>query len=188
MPIQPGHIYLAVPDRHLILADGFMRLGRGPRENLARPAIDPLFRSAAAAYGPRVIGVVLSGMLSDGASGLEAIKRCGGLAMVQDPQDAIADEMPRNALRATKVDLTVPAMRLGDVLSDLVREPAGWPVPVPPDAVAVHPLTLLHESPSASGVPARGWPACASSAPAAPPASSAPTTAAIKKLFLIPSS
>ena len=133
MPIRPGHIYLAVPDRHLILTDGHMRLGRGPRENLARPAIDPLFRSAAAAYGPRVIGVVLSGLLSDGASGLEAIKRCGGLAVVQDPEDAIADEMPRSALRATRVDLTVPAARLGDVLSDLVREPAGWPVPVPPD-------------------------------------------------------
>ncbi|MFC0407709.1 chemotaxis protein CheB [Roseomonas elaeocarpi] len=133
MPIMPGNIYLAVPDHHLILVDGHMRLGRGPRENLVRPAIDPLFRSAAAAYGPRVIGVVLSGLLNDGASGLEAIKRCGGLAVVQDPLDAIADEMPLAALRAAKVDLTLPGARLGDVLSDLVREPAGWPVPVPPD-------------------------------------------------------
>lgn len=133
MPIVPGTIYLAVPDHHLILVNGHMRLGRGPRENLARPAIDPLFRSAAAAYGPRVIGVILSGMLSDGASGLEAVKRCGGITVVQDPADAVADEMPRAALGATQVDLTVPGARLGDVLADLVREPAGWPMPVPPD-------------------------------------------------------
>src|SRR5690242_943365 len=92
--IEPGNIYLSVPDRHLIVANGRILLGKGPRENMARPAIDPLFRSAAAAYGPRVIGVVLSGLLNDGASGLEAIKRCGGIALVQDPGDALADEMP----------------------------------------------------------------------------------------------
>jgi two-component system, chemotaxis family, protein-glutamate methylesterase/glutaminase len=133
MPIAPGNIYLAVPDHHLILANGYLKLGRGPRENLARPAIDPLFRSAAISYGPRVIGVILSGLLSDGASGLEAIKRCGGLAVVQDPADAIADEMPRNAMRATTIDLSVPSARIGDVLSELAREPAGPGLPVPPD-------------------------------------------------------
>jgi two-component system, chemotaxis family, protein-glutamate methylesterase/glutaminase len=100
---------------------------------MARPAIDPLFRSAALHYGPRVIGVVLSGLLSDGASGLNAIKRCGGLALVQDPTDAIADEMPRRALEATTVDLCVPGTRLGDVLSDLARETAGSPLPIPPE-------------------------------------------------------
>jgi len=133
MPFAPGNIYLAVPDHHLILTKGRLKLGRGPRENMARPAIDPLFRSAAVAYGPRVIGVVLSGLLNDGASGLEAIKRCGGLALVQDPADAIADEMPRSAMQATMVDLSVPSARIGDVLSDLAREPAGPGVPVPPD-------------------------------------------------------
>lgn len=133
MPTEPGHIYLAVPDHHLILAPGHIRLGRGPRENMARPSIDPLFRSAALAYGPRVIGVLLSGLLNDGASGLEAIKRCGGVAVVQDPQDALASEMPLSALRATSVDVTVPAAAMGDVLIDLVREPAGWPVPAPAD-------------------------------------------------------
>jgi two-component system, chemotaxis family, protein-glutamate methylesterase/glutaminase len=122
-----------VPDHHLILADGTIRLGRGPRENMARPAIDPLFRSAAAAYGPRVIGLVLSGLLNDGSSGLEAIKRCGGLALVQDPADAIADEMPRNALSAVTADLIAPSARLGDVLSDLAREQAGPRLPVPPE-------------------------------------------------------
>jgi two-component system chemotaxis response regulator CheB len=131
MPIMPGNVYLAVPDHHLILHDGHIKLGRGPRENMARPAIDPLFRSAAAAYGPRVIGVVLSGLLNDGASGLEAIKRCGGTVLVQDPQDAIADEMPLSAMQAVTVDLSIPSARLGDVLSDLAREPAGRRYPVP---------------------------------------------------------
>lgn len=133
MPIEPGTVYIAAPNHHLLLADGHIRLGRGPRENMVRPAIDPLFRSAAVAYGARVVGVVLSGFLSDGASGLNAIKRCGGIAMVQDPGDAVADEMPRRALEATTVDLCVPAARLGDVLSDLVKHPAGPAVPVPPE-------------------------------------------------------
>ena len=133
LAITPGNIYLGVPDRHLIIADGHIKLGRGPRENMARPAIDPLFRSAAAAYGPRVIGVVLSGFLNDGASGLEAIKRCGGFAIVQDPADATADEMPLSALSAVIPDLSVPGTRIGDVLSDLVRETAGPKLPVPPE-------------------------------------------------------
>jgi two-component system chemotaxis response regulator CheB len=133
LPIENGHIYLAAPDRHLLLADGRMMFGKGPPENLSRPAIDPLFRSAALHYGPRVIGVVLSGLLSDEAAGLNAIKRCGGLAVVQDPADAIADEMPRRALEAATVDLCVPAGRLGDVLSDLVREKPGQALPIPPE-------------------------------------------------------
>ncbi|MFC1458470.1 chemotaxis protein CheB [Microvirga arabica] len=133
MRIEPGNIYLALPDHHLIITQGHIRLGRGPRENMARPAIDPLFRSAAAAYGSRVIGVILSGLLNDGASGLEAVKRCGGVAIVQDPADAIADEMPRSALEAVTVDLSVPSARIGDVLSDLAREAAGPSVPIPPD-------------------------------------------------------
>lgn len=133
MPIERGHVYLAAPDHHLIIADGRIRLGRGPRENMARPAIDPLFRSAAMSYGPRVIGVVLSGLLSDGASGLNAVKRCGGAAIVQDPEDALADEMPRRAMEATVPDLTVPGARLGDVLSDLARQTAGPTLPIPPE-------------------------------------------------------
>lgn len=131
MPIERGRVYIAAPDHHLMVTEGLMRLGRGPRENMVRPAIDPLFRSAAMAYGPRVIGVVLSGLLSDGAAGLNAIKRCGGTAIVQDPDDAIADEMPRRALEATVADLSVPGARLGDVLSDLARQAAGPAVPVP---------------------------------------------------------
>ncbi len=133
MTILPGNVYIAAPDHHLIVVNGHLKLGQGPRENMARPAIDALFRSAAVAYGPRVIGVVLSGFMNDGASGLDAIKRCGGFALVQDPADAIADEMPRSALRAATVDLSVPSARIGDVLSDLVREPAGLGVPIPPE-------------------------------------------------------
>lgn len=125
MPITPGKVYLAAPDHHMLLGHDVIRLGRGPRENMARPAIDPLFRSAALSYGARVIGVVLSGLLSDGAAGLNAIKRCGGVALVQDPADAIADEMPRRAAEATTVDLSVRGVLLGDVLADLSREEPG---------------------------------------------------------------
>lgn len=133
LAIEHGHVYLAAPDRHLLLASDRIVLGRGPRENMARPAIDPLFRSAALHYGPRVIGVVLSGLLSDGAAGLNAIKRCGGIALVQDPADAISDEMPSRALEATTVDLCVPGARIGDVLSELAREAPSAALPVPAD-------------------------------------------------------
>jgi len=133
MVIEKGHIYLAAPDHHLLIYESHLMLGRGPRENMVRPAIDPLFRSAALQYGPRVIGVVLSGLLSDGAAGLNAIKRCGGMALVQDPADAIADEMPLRAMEVTTVDLCVPAAKIGDVLSDLARETPGAALPVPPE-------------------------------------------------------
>ena len=133
MIIENGHVYLAAPDRHLLLYESHVMLGNGPRENMVRPAIDALFRSAALQYGPRVIGVVLSGLLSDGAAGLHAIKQCGGIAVVQDPSDAIADEMPRRALEATNVDLCVAGARLGDVLSELARESAGDMLPIPPE-------------------------------------------------------
>jgi two-component system chemotaxis response regulator CheB len=131
--IEPGRVYLAAPDRHLLVQGSRILLGRGPRENMARPAIDPLFRSAALHYGPRAIGVVLSGLLSDGAAGLNTIKRCGGMTVVQDPADAIADEMPRRALESTMVDLCVEGSRMGDVLTDLVREEPGAALPVPPE-------------------------------------------------------
>lgn len=133
MRIENGHVYIAAPDRHLLVFQNRIVLGRGPRENMVRPAIDPLFRSAALHYGPRVIGVVLSGLLSDGAAGLNAIKRCGGVALVQDPKDAAADEMPMRALEATTADLCVPGVRIGDVLSDLVQEAPGAGLPVPPE-------------------------------------------------------
>jgi two-component system, chemotaxis family, protein-glutamate methylesterase/glutaminase len=93
-----GHIYVAPPDHHLLVKQGCLRVTRSLRENRVRPAIDPLFRSAAVAYGGRVVGVVLSGLQNDGTSGLLAIKRCGSIAMVQDPTDALYPDMPLSAL------------------------------------------------------------------------------------------
>jgi two-component system chemotaxis response regulator CheB len=133
-PIERGRIYVAVPNRHLLVIDGTIRLGDGPRENLTRPAIDPLFRSAALSYGSRVIGVVLSGMLNDGAAGLWAIKACGGTAVVQNPLDAQADQMPLAALETVAVDEVAPASDLAGVLARLATSEAGESHP-PPDSI-----------------------------------------------------
>lgn len=104
-PVEAGQILVAPPDHHLLVdSDGRALLGRGPKENRFRPAVDPLFRSAALALGGRVAGIILSGGLDDGASGLFAIKQCGGMAIVQEPNEAIAPSMPRAALRTVTVD------------------------------------------------------------------------------------
>jgi two-component system chemotaxis response regulator CheB len=121
-PFAKGHVYVAPPGKHLLLHDGHILLRRGPRENLARPAIDPLFRSAAASFASRVIGVVLSGALSDGTAGLRAIKRCGGLAVVQAPHDALVPAMPASALRHVGVDHVVPMAEMGSLLGSLSRQ------------------------------------------------------------------
>ena len=121
--ILPGRIYVAPPDHHMLLRPGRVFLRRGPHENRTRPAINPLFRSAAVAYRSRVIGVVLSGMLDDGATGLTAIRQCGGIGVVQDPDDAVWNEMPRNALRQNAVEHVAPAGSLAPLLHRLVREP-----------------------------------------------------------------
>ena len=123
-PIAPGRVYVAPPDRHLLLEPGHVRLTRGPKENHFRPAIDPLFRSAAVTSGPRVIGVVLSGLLDDGTAGLWAIKDRGGLAVVQEPEEALFPAMPRSALEYVAVDHRRPAAELGPLLAQLVRLPA----------------------------------------------------------------
>lgn len=123
--IERGCVYVAVPDHHLLVIDGTVRLGNGPRENLTRPAIDPLFRSAALSYGPRVVGLILSGMLNDGASGLKAIKACGGTAVVQHPLDADADQMPLSALEVVEPDLIAAASDIGQLLVEIVSEDAG---------------------------------------------------------------
>jgi two-component system chemotaxis response regulator CheB len=122
-PIGRGHIYVAPPDLHLLLRDGRMRLVRGPRENNHRPAIDPLFWSAAMTYGPRVVGVVLSGALDDGSAGLVAVKAGGGIAIVQDPRDAMFPDMPRNALRAVEADYCLPKSEISSVLTRLASQP-----------------------------------------------------------------
>jgi two-component system chemotaxis response regulator CheB len=114
--IKHGHVYLAAPDNHLILTPGGIRLVHGRRENFARPAIDALFRSAALAFGPRVVGVVLTGGRSDGAAGLLAIKDCGGVCIVQDPADAVAPSMPSSALARVNVDHCAPLSQIPALL------------------------------------------------------------------------
>jgi two-component system chemotaxis response regulator CheB len=135
MPVEPGRIYVAAPDRHLLLLGSVIRLGAGPRENLSRPAIDPMFRSAALSFGPRTVGVVLSGLLNDGASGLYAVKQAGGTVVVQHPLDAAEDEMPRAALEAVQADHVVRADELAELLCDLARQAAGPPRPAPESLV-----------------------------------------------------
>jgi two-component system, chemotaxis family, protein-glutamate methylesterase/glutaminase len=122
--LRAGTIYLARPDRHLIVdAEKRLRLGKGPKENLFRPAIDPLFRSAAR-FAPRVAGIVLSGGLDDGAAGLAAIKARGGFAWVQDPGDAHSASMPRAAIRATPIDRLLQSSEIGGAMNELARAPA----------------------------------------------------------------
>jgi two-component system chemotaxis response regulator CheB len=122
-PLEPGRIYIAPPDRHLLVDDDRVKITRGPRENHSRPSIDVLFRSAAYHFGARAIGVVLSGTLSDGSSGLAAIRRLGGVAVIQDPDEAVYTAMPLNAMRRVDIDYALPAAELGGLLSAIVREP-----------------------------------------------------------------
>ncbi|MBS0523402.1 MAG: chemotaxis protein CheB [Proteobacteria bacterium] len=153
LPVEParsgasferGHVYVGVPGVHLLLHDNHILLRRGPRENLARPAIDALFRSAAASLGSRVIAVLLSGSLSDGTAGLRAIKRCGGIAVVQDPKEAPAPSMPRNAVRNVDVDHVRPVAGMPALLERLVREPAG-PSPEVPAEIRLEAAIAAHE-------------------------------------------
>lgn len=134
-PIEPGRIYVAPPDCHLLLSNGNLRLTRGPKENGHRPAIDPLFRTASHSYGPRVVGVVLSGNLNDGTAGLLAIKQRGGVAVVQSLETALYQGMPQSAIDHVAVDhvLSPPAISL--LLTELVTQPVQpWKVvPMPDD-------------------------------------------------------
>ncbi len=131
--IREGRVYVARPDHHLMLEDGRVRLTHGPKENRHRPAVDVLFRTAAVAHGPRVVGVVLSGAMDDGTAGLLAVKRRGGIAVVQDPDDALFSGMPESALRFVDVDHCLPIAGMAPLLSRLSREPAPeegeFPVP-----------------------------------------------------------
>jgi two-component system chemotaxis response regulator CheB len=122
--IEPGHVYVAPADHHLIIVPGHVELSRGPKENRFRPAIDPLFRSAAQTYGPRVVGVILTGGLDDGTNGLWAVKQLGGTAVVQDPAEALAPSMPLSALRHVHVDHQVRVADLASLLVQLAATPA----------------------------------------------------------------
>lgn len=120
--IQKGRIYVAPPDRHLLLEPNYMRLTRGPKENRFRPAVDPLFRSAAQTYGPRVIGVILTGYMDDGTAGLWTVKQLGGTAIVQDPDDALVPSMPLSAVSHVMVDYCVPLEEIPRLLVQLTTE------------------------------------------------------------------
>jgi two-component system chemotaxis response regulator CheB len=121
--IKPGIIYVAPPDHHLLTEDGKVLIKRGPKENRFRPSVDALFRSAAYEYGPRVIGVVLTGYLDDGTSGLWCVQRLGGITIVQDPHDAVSPAMPTNALEYVQADHIVPLAELAALLTKLTAEP-----------------------------------------------------------------
>jgi two-component system chemotaxis response regulator CheB len=121
---EPGRIYVAPTDHHVLITAAGLRVVRGPRENGFRPAIDPLFRSAARTCGPQAVGVILSGALDDGSAGLSAIVRRGGAAIVQDPDDAEVSSMPLAALRQTTVDAVLPAAEIARAIVRLCREPA----------------------------------------------------------------
>jgi len=123
--IQTGSIYLPIADHHLVIEDtATVCVTRSPKENRFRPAIDPLFRSAAQSFGTQVIGIVLTGGLDDGTAGLQAIKQRGGTAIVQDPQDAENPSMPRNALKHVRVDHCVPSAGIAPLLIELIQQEA----------------------------------------------------------------
>lgn len=149
-PLQDGRIYVAPADHHLLIDGRTVSLGRGPRENMSRPAIDPLFRSVGISAGPRAVGILLSGMLNDGASGLADLKRCGGVTVVQNPLDAVESEMPRTALLASDVDYRAPASDLADLISRLMQEEPG-PDLSPPASVALE-VAIAMGRPSDSSV------------------------------------
>jgi two-component system chemotaxis response regulator CheB len=121
--LRAGQIFIAPPDQHLLVEGKLVRLSRGPKEHFSRPAIDPLFRTAAITYGPGAVGIILTGRLDDGTAGLQAIKACGGVAIVQDPADALEPSMPRSALRHVDVDHCVPLDRIAEVCRSVLAQP-----------------------------------------------------------------
>ena len=128
-PVRHGCIHVAPPNHHLVVRDGVFGIDSGPRENGHRPAVDPLFFTAAREYGPAAIGVILTGTLDDGAAGLAAIKLAGGVAVVQDPDDALYAGMPASALERTAADHVVPLAEIGELLVSLVGgDPPEQPV------------------------------------------------------------
>jgi len=150
--LEYGKVYVARPDHHLVLEQGRVRVVHGPTENGCRPAVDPLFRSAARVYGPRVVGVVLTGALDDGTAGLAAVKEAGGIAIVQDPDEAFAPSMPRSARALVAVDHVLSVRDMGLLITELTREETGAPFPKPaaPHVAAMesdlaHPTLALYE-------------------------------------------
>jgi two-component system chemotaxis response regulator CheB len=132
--LKDGHLYLAPSDHHLMIDDDErILITKGAQENRSRPAIDPLFRSAAVVFGNKVIGILLTGYLDDGTAGMIAINRCGGICIVQDPADAEYPDMPTNALNQLKVDFCIPLLEMGGLLYELLNAEPKKKKPVPDD-------------------------------------------------------
>jgi len=157
--LQAGHIYLPPPDHHLVVEPDRLRVTKGPRENRFRPAIDPLFRSAAQVFGPAAVGVVLSGNLDDGSAGLWAIQRLGGATIVQDPVNAPYPSMPYNALMTLTPDHCVPLVRIPSLLVALVSAPVDAREEVPvPDHVRIEVNIAKGDHPLDAGLQEIGLP------------------------------
>ena len=160
--LQPAHIYVTPPDCHLVVEPGRLRVTKGPRENRFRPAVDPLFRSAAQVYGPNAIGVILTGSLDDGTAGLWTLKQLGGTAIVQHPDDALFSGMPRSAMAHVHVDHAVPLASIAALLVQLTTEEAH--PHAPPDDAAAQRLAELEvkivteQNPVDAGLEAVGEP------------------------------
>lgn len=134
--LKPGHLYLAPSDHHLMIDEDLkMLVTKGAQENRSRPAIDPLFRSAAVAFGTGVIGILLTGYLDDGTAGMKAIKRCGGTCIVQDPEDAQYPAMPKNAINNVKIDHCLPISEMGALIHELIQQKLQKGKPVPKDVL-----------------------------------------------------
>lgn len=140
-PIEPGRIYVAPPDRHMLAVDGHLELTRGPRENWSRPAIDPTLRTVAEAYGTHATGVILTGHLNDGTAGLYELKRRGGTAIVQDPAQAAISSMPQSAREHVNIDHCLPLAEIADCLTRLARAQSRRPPRGVPIAMTEAPLT-----------------------------------------------
>lgn len=120
--IEPGRIYVASPDHHMLVEYDQLIVKRGPKENRFRPSIDALFRSAAYSYGPRVIGIILTGMLDDGTSGMWSVRRLGGICIVQQPEEALYASMPNHVMEYVDVDYSAPVATIALLLTDLIKE------------------------------------------------------------------
>jgi two-component system, chemotaxis family, protein-glutamate methylesterase/glutaminase len=156
--LQAGGIYVAPPDFHLLVEPGRVRVAKGPKENRFRPAIDPLFRSAAQVYGPNAIGVILTGNLDDGSAGLWTVKQLGGVAIVQDPDDAMFPSMPQSALDYVKADHVVPLREIAPLLVRLTAHPGQDAAFRVPDRVEVEVKIANQEDPLRAGVKQLGEP------------------------------
>lgn len=133
--LETGHIYVAPPNQHLLVKEGKILLGSGPQENRFRPSIDVLFRSAAAAYSSHAIGIILSGMLDDGTSGMWAIKRCGGICVVQDPNQAEYPDMPFSVINNMEVDYVGELGQIGGYLTQITGVERTSQISAPQDVV-----------------------------------------------------